>query len=104
MRLGGQECSLEAGSRIRTLYGRDTITERHRHRYEVNNDYREKLAVEGLVFSGVSPDGQLVEMCEISDHPWFVGCQFHPEFRSRPMVPHPLFRDFIRAALRYKQA
>jgi CTP synthase len=76
------------------------ISERHRHRYEVNNDYRERLVAAGLVISGVSPDNQLVEMIELRNHPYFVGCQFHPEFKSRPQNPHPLFRSFIGAALR----
>jgi CTP synthase len=101
MRLGAYPCKLTAGTQAIDAYKKTEISERHRHRYEVNNDYREKLAVDGLVFSGVSPDGQLVEMCEISDHPWFVGCQFHPEFKSKPFDPHPLFAAFVAAAVRY---
>jgi CTP synthase len=98
MRLGAYPARLEPGSRAQQLYGAEEISERHRHRYEVNNDYRERLAAGGLRFSGLSPDGQLVEMVELSDHPWFVGCQFHPELKSRPNRPHPLFASFIEAA------
>jgi len=83
-------------------YGKEEISERHRHRYEFNNDYKARLSEKGLVISGTSPSGDLVEIIEIKDHPWFLGCQFHPEFKSRPMQPHPLFRDFIKAALEYK--
>ncbi len=79
------------------------ISERHRHRYEVNNRYVEQLEAHGLVVSGRSPDGQLVEIIELPDHPWFVGVQFHPEFKSKPTQAHPLFRDFIAAALRHRQ-
>jgi len=75
------------------------VFERHRHRFEFNNDYRERLAAAGLVFSGLSPDGRLVEVAEIADHPWMLGTQFHPEFKSRPNRPHPLFRDFMGAAV-----
>ena len=103
MRLGAYPCKVTADTLSYKAYRRDEIFERHRHRYEFNNDYRERLAEKGLVCSGLSPDGELVEIVEIEDHPWFLGCQFHPEFKSRPMDPHPLFRDFIRAALRYKQ-
>jgi len=86
-------------------YRSELISERHRHRYEFNNAYRERLEAQGLVFSGVSPNGELVEIIELPDHPWYLGCQFHPEFKSRPMDPHPLFRDFIKASLdRAKQA
>jgi CTP synthase len=101
MRLGAYSCRLAPGSLAHRAYGAETISERHRHRYEFNLDYRQRLEEQGLVFSGVSPGGDLVEIVELSDHPWFLGCQFHPEFKSRPMVPHPLFRDFIRAALDY---
>jgi CTP synthase len=100
MRLGAYPARLESGSRARQIYGTDEISERHRHRYEVNNDYRERLSASGLRFSGVSPDGQLVEMVELTEHPWFVGCQFHPELKSRPNRPHPLFASFINAAAR----
>ena len=95
MRLGRYPCVLAEGSRSRELYGAAEISERHRHRYEFNNAYRERLADMGMVFSGQSPDGTLVEIVEIPEHPWFLGCQFHPEFQSRPMKPHPLFKDFI---------
>jgi CTP synthase len=98
MRLGAYPCVLEEGSLARRTYGLPEISERHRHRYEVNNDYRHVLASSGLVISGTSPDRKLVEMIEIPGHPWFIGCQFHPELKSRPTYPHPLFREFIRAA------
>ncbi len=101
MRLGAYPCVLARGSLARQAYGADEISERHRHRYEVNNEYLERLAAKGMVFSGTSPDGSLVEMAEISGHPWFLGCQFHPEFKSRPMNPHPLFREFVRAAAEF---
>jgi CTP synthase len=99
MRLGAYPCRLEAGSLAHRAYGSDEISERHRHRYEFNNAYRERLAAKGLRFCGTSPSGDLVEIVELHDHPWFLGCQFHPEFKSRPMAAHPLFRDFIAAAL-----
>jgi len=95
MRLGAWPCHLMAESLARKAYGENDIQERHRHRYEVNNRYRETLAAKGLKFSGISPDGQLVEMIELPGHPWFVACQFHPEFKSRPLNAHPLFREFI---------
>lgn len=98
MRLGAYPCSLKDGTRAKAAYGCEEIMERHRHRYEFNNEYMDKLAEAGMVFSGTSPDGSLVEIVELKDHPWFLGCQFHPEFKSRPMQPHPLFRDFIGAA------
>jgi len=98
MRLGSYPCRLEADSKARAAYGVEEIRERHRHRYEVNNDYREALGQKGLRFPGLSPDGQLVEMIEITDHPWFVASQFHPEFQSSPLKSHPLFREFICAA------
>ena len=103
MRLGAYPCRLTAGSLARQAYGSDEIAERHRHRYEFNNDYMARLADKGLVFSGMSPTGDLVEIVEFREHPWFLGCQFHPEFKSKPMAPHPLFRDFISAALAYSQ-
>jgi CTP synthase len=103
MRLGGQQCHLEEGSRSLELYGVDSIVERHRHRYEVNNNYVEQLQQAGLSIVGWSADRSLVEMIEISDHPWFVACQFHPEFTSRPRGGHPLFTGFIRAALERRQ-
>ena len=99
MRLGGYPCLLTEDSLVRSIYGQQEIGERHRHRYEVNNDYRQALEEAGLKLSGLSPDGRLVEMVELPGHPWFVGCQFHPELRSRPNHAHPLFRAFIAAAL-----
>lgn len=100
MRLGGQACSLVAGTKARNLYGRDQIIERHRHRYEVNNALLDKLTTAGLIVSGRSADGNLVEMIELNDHPWFVACQFHPEFTSTPRDGHPLFTSFVEAALK----
>ncbi len=99
MRLGAYVCRLGDGTRVQEAYGTRTVSERHRHRYEFNNAYRETLAGSGLIISGESPDGELVEIAELSGHPWFVACQFHPEFKSKPLNPHPLFRDFIRASL-----
>ena len=99
MRLGAYPCVLEKNSNGYAAYGQREIFERHRHRYEFNNDYRKILGDKGLKFSGLSPDKQLVEIIELEDHPWFLGCQFHPEFKSRPMDPHPLFRDFIKYSL-----
>ncbi len=98
MRLGVYPCRLEEGTRAFAAYGEPVVYERHRHRFEFNNHYRDALAAAGMVFSGTSPNGRLVEVIELRDHPFFVASQFHPEFRSRPNVPHPLFRDFIRAA------
>ncbi len=98
MRLGSYPCHLLPGTRAQAAYGRDEIVERHRHRYEFNNEFREQLEQAGLLASGVSPDGSLVEICELRDHPWMVGSQFHPEFRSRPNRPHPLFSGFLSAA------
>ncbi|HEB57980.1 MAG TPA: CTP synthetase, partial [Gammaproteobacteria bacterium] len=98
MRLGGQPCKLAEGSVIRECYGRDEIVERHRHRYEFNNNYRQQLEQAGLRLAGVSLDGNLVEVVEIAEHPWFVACQFHPEFTSTPRDGHPLFTGFVRAA------
>ncbi len=99
MRLGAYPCVLEKGSLAHKLYSRKKISERHRHRYEVNNSYREELLKGGMRLSGLSPDGELVEIVEVPDHPWFLACQFHPEFKSRPLECHPIFRGFIRAAL-----
>jgi len=98
MRLGGQPCRLAEGSLAHQLYGKDVIEERHRHRYEFNNQYRDQLTDKGLVLSGLSIDGKLVEVIEISSHPWFFACQFHPEFTSSPRDGHPLFSGFIEAA------
>lgn len=99
MRLGKYPCVLAAGSRARSLYGQQEISERHRHRYEFNNDFREAISAHGLLPVGLSPSGSLVEIVELPNHPWFVGVQFHPEFKSRPNRPHPLFRGFVEAAL-----
>lgn len=98
MRLGQYPCVLNPESKSYQLYGASMIYERHRHRYEVNNDYREEFANHGVIFAGTSPDNHIVEMMEIPSHPWFVACQFHPEFKSRPNRPHPLFRGFVSAA------
>src|SRR5690606_16184687 len=103
MRLGAYDCTLKAGSRSAQLYGADVISERHRHRFEFNNDYRQALEAAGLSLSGLSPDRRLVEIIELDDHPYFIGCQFHPEFKSRPMTPHPLFAGFVGAAMRRRQ-
>ncbi|MGE0191881.1 MAG: CTP synthase, partial [Planctomycetota bacterium] len=102
MRLGGYRCLLRAGTRARSLYGDESITERHRHRYEFNNAYRERLEAAGLVIAGINPERNLVEIVELADHPYFIGVQFHPEFKSKPTRPHPLFRGFIEAALAHK--
>ncbi len=104
MRLGAYPCVLNENSKAYAAYGIKEISERHRHRYEVNNQYREKLEDAGLKLSGVSPDGKLVEMVEVENHPYFVACQFHPEFKSKPMEPHPLFAAFIHAALAKRSA
>ena len=101
MRLGAQTCKLVPGTRTRRAYGSEEIHERHRHRYEFNNNYLERLQDAGLVISGLSIDNELVEMVELSDHPWFIGCQFHPEFTSQPREGHPLFTSFITAAVEY---
>ncbi len=103
LRLGAYPCILKAGTLAAGAYEQETISERHRHRYEFNNAYREQLEAAGLLVSGTSPDGNLVEIVELADHPWFLGCQFHPEFQSKPMKPHPLFRDFIKAAIAHKK-
>ncbi len=104
MRLGAYPCKLVPGTRAAEAYGQDLVYERHRHRFEFNNAYREMLEQGGLVVSGLSPDGRLVEIAEIRGHPWMVGSQFHPEFKSRPNRPHPLFLGFLRAAAAYRQA
>ncbi len=101
MRLGAYPCDLTENSLAHKAYGSQNIQERHRHRYEFNNNYREKLQENGLIISGLSPDKELVEIVEVTDHPWYLGCQFHPELKSRPMEPHPLFKDFITAASEY---
>jgi len=103
MRLGAYDAVLEPGSRAAAAYGAERVSERHRHRYEVNMGYAERLAEHGVRFTGRSPDGRLPEIVELDDHPWFVGVQFHPELKSRPHAPHPLFRDFIAAAVRHSR-
>jgi CTP synthase len=102
LRLGAYPCKLREDTLARAAYGMEEISERHRHRYEFNNDYRQRLEERGLIISGTSPDNNLVEIVELGEHPWFLGCQFHPEFKSKPMRPHPLFRDFIAAAIKQK--
>ncbi|MDF1613588.1 CTP synthase [Desulfurivibrio dismutans] len=104
LRLGSYPCRLQPGTNAMEAYGEELINERHRHRYEFNNEYRRPLTEKGLVISGTSPDDKLVEIVELADHPWFLGCQFHPEFKSRPMQPHPLFTAFIKAAMNHQQA
>lgn len=102
MRLGLYPCKLKEGTKAQEAYGEDLVYERHRHRYEYNNHYRDRLEAEGLIISGISPDERLVEIIELKDHPWFVASQFHPEFKSRPTRSHPLFRDFIKASFENK--
>jgi CTP synthase len=103
MRLGAYTCRLRPGSRVAGVYGAAEVSERHRHRYEVDNGYRDILAENGMRCTGLSPDGSLVEMVELPDHPWYVGCQFHPELKSRPTRPHPLFAGFVAAAREYRR-
>ena len=103
LRLGSYPCVLNKESKAYALYGEETIHERHRHRYEVNNDYRTVLQEHGMMLSGISPDGRIVEMIELPDHPWFVATQAHPELKSRPNRPHPLFKGFIEASLKYQE-
>src|SRR5438046_1390446 len=102
MRLGAYPCRLGPGTQAAAIYGAPQVSERHRHRYEVNNKYREQFIEHGLNLSGLSPDGSLVEMVELQTHPWYIGCQFHPELQSRPTRPHPLFAGFIGAAAQAK--
>jgi CTP synthase len=99
MRLGAYPAHLSPGSRVADIYGTSDISERHRHRYEVNTNYKGRLEQRGMRFSGMSPDGVLPEIIEYDDHPWFIGVQFHPELKSRPFEPHPLFGSFIEAAV-----
>lgn len=101
MRLGSYPCKLEKGTHAHHAYGELTIAERHRHRYEFNNAYKDQLIQKGLIISGICPQADLVEIVELGDHPWFLGCQFHPEYKSRPLTPHPLFTQFIKAAVEY---
>jgi CTP synthase len=98
MRLGAYDCELTEGSLAHKIYGQSKITERHRHRLEVNNEYVSKLTEKGLVFSGINPKLNLVEVIEMKDHPYFIACQYHPEFKSRPFNPHPLFASFVKAS------
>ena len=102
MRLGAYPCNLRPGSLANTIYGAEQISERHRHRYEFNPTFEDRLAENGLIFSGKSPDGKFVEIIELADHPWFLGCQFHPELKSKPLAPHPLFTSFIKAAYEHR--
>mgnify|MGYP000886504043 CR=1 FL=1 len=104
MRLGAYPCKLKPGSKAHAAYGQELVHERHRHRFEVNNAYLKQLEAAGLKAVGIWPEGNLVEVMELEDHPWFVGVQYHPEFKSRPNRPHPLFRDFIKAALEYRES
>jgi CTP synthase len=104
MRLGAYLCRLAPGTHARAAYDAEEVSERHRHRSEVSNRYRDTLQRHGLRLSGLSPDGSLVEIVELADHPWFLGCQFHPELKSRPTRPHPLFAGFIGAAARHASA
>jgi CTP synthase len=103
MRLGRYPCTLADDSLARRAYGKAEISERHRHRYEVNNEFLELLKKHGLRVSGVCPEGGYVEIVEVPDHPWFLACQFHPEFKSKPLAPHPLFLDFIRASAAFRK-
>jgi CTP synthase len=102
MRLGAYPCLLAENSFARAAYGAREISERHRHRYEFNREYETILKQRGLRLTGETPDGVYVEICELPEHPWYLGCQFHPEFKSKPLEPHPLFRAFIGAALQYR--
>ena len=104
MRLGQYPCVLDIRSKSYAQYGEELIYERHRHRYEFNNDYREQMQNAGMMLAGISPDKHIVEMVEIPDHPWFVACQFHPEFKSRPNRPHPLFKGLVAAAAEKRRA
>ena len=103
LRLGRYPCKLKKGTKAFEAYGTEDILERHRHRYEVNNDFRDELEKKGMGICGTSPNGSIVEMMELPNHPWFVACQFHPEFKSRPNRPHPLFFHFVNAALQNKK-
>ena len=102
MRLGLYEAKLKHNSLIKNIYKSSSIKERHRHRYEVNNNLKNKFEEKGMIFSGMSPDNKLPEIIELKNHPWFIGVQFHPEFKSRPLSPHPLFSSFIKAAKNHK--
>jgi len=104
MRLGAYPCKLRKNTLAHKAYGKMEISERHRHRYEFNNAFSGRFEEAGVVLSGLSPDRGLVEIVELKGHPWFLGCQFHPEFKSRPLVPHPLFVDFIKASLLHSKS
>ena len=104
MRLGLYPCQLQPGTRAATAYGTEQVDERHRHRWEVNNDFRDRLAAAGLVFSGIYEEKNLVEIAEYPAHPWFLGVQFHPEFKSKPIKTHPLFSGFVEAAMAHERA
>ena len=101
MRLGSYKCKLKKGSNAYKAYGRENISERHRHRFELNNKYLPMLEKAGMTITGINPDKNLAEIIEVEEHPWFLAVQFHPEFKSRPDKPHPLFKDFIGAAINY---
>jgi CTP synthase len=103
MRLGAYPCRLAPGSFAEQAYGSTDISERHRHRFEFNREFEQTLTEHGLRLSGQTPDGMYVEICELPDHPWYLGCQFHPEFKSKPLEPHPLFRSFLGAALQHRE-
>jgi CTP synthase len=103
MRLGAWPCVLKPGSFAAEAYGATEISERHRHRYEFNREFEEILTSHGLRITGETPNGTYVEICEIADHPYYLGCQFHPEFKSKPLEPHPLFRSFVGAAYKYRE-
>ena len=103
MRLGQYPCVLDIRSKAYAAYGEELIYERHRHRYEFNNDFRQVMEENGMLLAGISPDKHIVEMVELPDHPWFVACQFHPEFKSRPNRPHPLFKGLVEAAAERKK-
>jgi CTP synthase len=104
MRLGSYLCKLKPGSRAAGIYGASEVSERHRHRYEFNQEYLETIERHGMAVSGITPDGKFVEIAELPGHPWFVAVQYHPEFKSRPLAPHPLFQDFVRASRENRDA
>lgn len=103
MRLGAYPCELQKGSKANSIYGKTKISERHRHRYEFNNKYLKAFEKAGMIASGINPDTNLVEIMELTDHPWFIGSQFHPELKSTVLTPHPLFVKFIKACLEYRK-
>ena len=104
MRLGAYPCRIKEGTKVHGIYGKNEVSERHRHRYEFNNEYLNDFEKAGMKASGVHPEAGLVEIVELKDHPWFIGVQFHPEYKSTVANPHPLFMDFVKAALSYKPA